>query len=267
MRFRWTGLAITLLLASGCDAFRLHPYAVPFEEKHLDRTRKNLVRIARIEPTDTFTFAAIGDSQRWEDEVPGAVASINADPDVRFVLHVGDITEYGLAREYVWVNEMLDELHAPLLTVIGNHDLFGNGGAIYEAVYGPFNYTFIFGRTKFVFFDSNSREYSFDGSVPDIDWVERELIPDATWDRAIVVTHVPPENRDFDRKLTPKYEAALERFANVALSLHGHEHRFRDAVVGDGPVPLVVTNKMASRSWVRITVGPDGVEEVREVPY
>jgi hypothetical protein len=28
-----------------------------------------------------------------------------------------------------------------------------------------------------------------------------------------------------------------------------------------------VTNKMASRSWVRITVGPGGVEEVREVTY
>ncbi len=261
----WLGIGLAL---AGCDAFRVHPYAVPQDDAHRDRTEKNLRRLAAIEPGETFVFAVLGDSQRWQDEVPPAVKSVNADPSVAFAIHVGDITEFGLAREYVWQNEYHDELDVPLLTVVGNHDLLGNGGTIYDSVFGPRNYTFLFGRTKFVMLDTNGREYGFNGSVPDIAWLERELLPDPTWDEAIVVGHVPPDNGDFDRQLEEPYYAALYRWGNVVLSLHGHVHSYREEFLDDGNILLVTADKMEARTWTRITVGPDGIGVIaEEVPF
>ena len=261
----WRSTSAVLLLAaglSGCDAFRVHPYAVPQDEWLQDLTEKNLAKIARIVPPETFTFAAFGDSQRWEDEASYAVPSINADPDLLFAIHVGDIVEFGLGQEYVWLNEYYRDLKIPFVTVVGNHDLLGNGGTIYESVYGPRNYTFLFGRLKFVMLDSNSREY-VDEIVPDLAWLERELVPEPTWDRAIVVSHVPFDDNDFRRELEEPYKEIVQRHGNVILSLHGHDHEFRDEMVEE--LRTVQTDKMENRNWTKITVGPEGVIEVRQV--
>jgi len=261
----WRGAIAVFLLAAGlsaCDAFRVHPYAVPQDEWLQDLTQKNLAKIARIDPPETFSSAAFGDSQRWQDETSAVVPSINGDRDVLFAVHVGDITEFGLNQEYVWLNEYFQGLRVPLVTVIGNHDLLGNGGAIYDSVYGPRNYTFHFGRTKFVMLDSNSREYER-RLVPDLAWLERELLPEPTWDRAIVVAHVPFDDDDFRRELREPYEAIVQRHGNVILSLHGHNHAFRDELI-DG-IRLVQADKMENRNWTKITVGPEGILDVQRV--
>src|SRR5690606_25098018 len=107
--------------------------------------------------------------------------------------------------------------------------------------------------------DTNSREYAFDGSVPDLRWLEAELDGEG-YDRAVVFSHVPPWNDDFDRSLAPEFTAILRRGA-VAVSVHGHIHDFADRME-DG-VRFVVADGMVDRSFLVITVAPEGVDVER----
>lgn len=73
------------------------------------------------------------------------------------------------------MNDLFERLRAPYFVVVGNRDLLGNGGRIYEAFFGPRNYDFTYQRTRFVFLDTNSREYGFGNRVPDLAWLEQRI--------------------------------------------------------------------------------------------
>ena len=144
--------------------------------------------------------------------------SVNQQPGISFMVVAGDISDFGLAREMRWVDEKLRRLKVPYLTVVGNHDLVGNGREAYQHVYGALNYSFVYGDTKFVLIDTNSREYNFNHKVPDINWLQTQL---ATLDgarRQVVMSHVPPDNADFDPTLQMPFAQALGTAPNVVLS-------------------------------------------------
>ena len=247
--------ACIALLATACDPFSFSPHQVLLDESERDLTRKNLERIEGVPAEETFRIAVIGDTQTWMTETEDAVDAVNGRADVAFTIQVGDLTEFGLTKEFRWTQRLLGRIDLPVLTVIGNHDLLSNGRATYGAMYGPIDYSFRFGRTKFVFLDDNCREYDFGGSVPDLAWLRRELPNDGSYDRAIVVSHVPPTDKDFDPALVDDFAAAL-RDGGVVLSIHGHVHRFSDGFpFGDG-VRYVTADAMRGRNFLVITVGP-----------
>jgi len=250
------------LLATACDPFSFSPHQVLLDESERDLTRKNLERVGGIPAEETFRIAVIGDTQTWMTETEDAVDAVNGRADIAFAVQVGDLTEFGFAKEFRWTQRLLGRIDAPLLTVIGNHDHLSNGTAIYRDMYGPPNYVLHFGRTKFVFLDDNSREFDFDGSVPDIAWLRSELPNDGSYDRAVVVSHVPPTDPDFDPALTDDFAAAL-RDGGVVLSIQGHVHRFSDGFpFGDG-VRYVTADAMRGRNFLVVTVGENlDVEQV-----
>ena len=63
----------------------------------------------------------------------------------------------------------------PYLPVIGNHDFIANGPLIFEKMYGPFDYSFKLGKFKFVAVNTNSIEFAYDGSVPNMNWLKSQL--------------------------------------------------------------------------------------------
>ena len=59
---------------------------------------KNIARIEEIcEGKDTLRFVLMGDSQRWYDETEDFVKALNKRDDVDFVIHGGDISDFGLS--------------------------------------------------------------------------------------------------------------------------------------------------------------------------
>lgn len=254
---------LLLLCLTQCELFPFSPNEVRLDEEQRDQTAKNLRKLAKVEPSDPFRIALMADGQWDLTEARDAVRDLNKRDDIAFVAHGGDITQMGLAKEYRWMNESFRRLKVPFFTVVGNHDLLANGKAIYEAMYGPTDYVFDFGRTRFVFLDNNSREYDFNGKNPDLDFLQDALPADGSYERAVVVSHTPPWSPDMDPELVPRFVEIL-REGGVVLSLHGHVHQFADeAPYGDG-VRYVVADDLLSRSYLVITIGSSGtfVEKV-----
>ncbi|MBC6991802.1 metallophosphoesterase [Hymenobacter sp. BT491] len=217
-----------VLAASGCNLLEYSPNQayVPAAERHL--TAQNLRRLQQqpLSPTDTLRFVFIGDSQRFYDEADDFVASVNEQQDIDFVMLAGDISDFGLVREMRWMHRRLQRLRVPYLTVIGNHDQVGNGRNAYQTVFGPLNYSFVRGGTKFICVDTNGREYGFQGRVPDVSWLTQQLADTAGAQRSVVVCHVPPTDADFDPQLVQPYARTVRSSPQLVLHLAGHTHRY-----------------------------------------
>ena len=200
----------------------------------------------------------MGDTQRWYDESADFVKSANDQKGISFVLHAGDISDFGLSQEFKWVNEIMLKLKYPYLTVIGNHDIVANGPIVYARMYGPMNYSFEFGNNKFIFVNTNSREYAFDGSIPNLNWLSAQLANNPQNKNAIVVAHVPPFDADFDDQLEDKYASILANDPNVKFSLYGHQHTFKDGEFYNDNVHYFLTTSMGDRGYLIVTTWKGG---------
>ena len=138
-------LACLLVAASSCDLIDYHPY----DTRYSGPRQLNAKAIAAIEEKcdgrDSLCFAVISDTQRWYDETAAAVRSINAQGNVDFVIHCGDMTDFGLTREFEWMQRELDRLDMPCVCLIGNHDCLGTGSDMYHTIYGEPNFSFTAG--------------------------------------------------------------------------------------------------------------------------
>src|SRR5688572_6038265 len=133
---------VFIFVATACSLFEYHPYEIRVPE---DERNWNAQSIRRIQQTvytdDTITFLHMGDTQRFYDEVEDFVKSANR-LDADFVLLAGDITDFGLNDEFHWVHDIMKDLKKPYVAVIGNHDLSGNGEAVFKERYGPLDAAF-----------------------------------------------------------------------------------------------------------------------------
>ena len=147
-------LLIQLMLLSCKDLFQYSPNEVRLEEEQRNLNAKNIQKILARPFKDTFRFAVFGDSQRFYEEMDDLVTAVNKRKDISFVVLNGDITDFGLNREFRWIQERLARFSVPYLTVIGNHDMLANGRLIYQKMFGPENFSFTSGQSKFIFLNS-----------------------------------------------------------------------------------------------------------------
>ncbi|WP_254846465.1 metallophosphoesterase family protein [Hymenobacter sp. CRA2] len=239
------------------------PGASQLTARHLARLRQQ-PRAAR---GDTVRFVFVGDTQRFYDETADFVRSVNQQRGIDFVLVGGDISDFGLARELQWTDRRLGQLRVPYLTVIGNHDQVGNGRQAYQAVFGPLNYSFVYGGVKFVLIDTNGRESGFGGRVPDVAWLQRELADTVGVRRAVVVSHVPPTDLDFDPKLTAAYAAALARSPRPAMHLAAHIHRHTAGHPFHDGVPYLTTYSLQKHRYHILSVWGERQFRLETVTY
>ncbi|MCF8371674.1 MAG: metallophosphoesterase [Bacteroidales bacterium] len=221
-------LLISLLGYVACsDMFDYSTYVVDFKGEHKNVHQTSLQSIAGQEADDTIRIAFTADTHRFYDEFDNFVRAanrLNENTPFDFVVHVGDMADFGLPQQYLWGNSYLLNLDVPYFVVVGNHDVVGNGGLAYSEMYGEFNFSFIYADIKFVFINTNSREYIFNGDVPDIDWLETQLRPDNDFAHAVVLFHVPPMDGDFDASLEESFSSTLAQYNNVMFTVHGHLH-------------------------------------------
>lgn len=216
--------SIALLSCEGM--FEYSPYLIDFNEENSNVNQQNILKVTNQTQDDTITIAFTGDTHRWYDETENFVSKVNQEPFIDFVIHVGDIADFGLPKQYLWGNSYLLKLNIPYFVVVGNHDLVGNGLKAYNEMYGPLNFSFIYNKVKFVFVNTNSREFMFSGNVPDIQWLDNQLKPGMEFTRAVVIFHVPPTHEDFDAALAESFHNTLIHYNNVLFTVHGHLHEF-----------------------------------------
>ncbi|MCD6307855.1 MAG: metallophosphoesterase [Candidatus Latescibacteria bacterium] len=213
---------------------------------------------------DSFTFALITDTHSEYDEFRDAVRHINSNPDIIFVIHAGDMTDYGLQEEYKWAVDILDDLAVPFFTVIGNHDCLANGKHIYTTMFGDTYYSRILSghdsgmAFKFLFLNDNTLEYDIKPGETEkmLAWLENELVGGTDCRSIFVTAHVPPysalyftdEQEEFFRSLMARY--------NVLLFMTGHNHRFQySEFYGDG-VMYLRGDDIRDRNYCTVTVYP-----------
>lgn len=253
--------ALAFVLATGCLEYS--PHAVDLDGSERDLHRKALERLGAIPPPEAgFRFAVVGDTQLAFDEAEDAVEHLNAREDLWFVVQGGDFTNFGLLPEFRLMNDIFARLRVPYFVVIGIHDHLGNADDIYDRMFGARDFSFTFGRTRFVLFDSNSLEFGYDGTVPNVPWLAARLEPDGAFDAAVLVSHIAPMHADFDPALRDRYVALLQAQASV-VSFHAHEHRYRfDDTTG---TPMYLADSVNHRNYLVVTVLAGGAIEVERV--
>jgi len=130
-----------------------------------------------------FTVAAMNDlhvkDARSTAFVNHAVEKINATPNLRFVVVLGDLSTSGQLSEFNLAKTSLDRLAKPCLTLPGNHDVQGNGPDIYanfEKVFGPTQWIREEGDWLFIGLNSCEGALSDVTIAPDrISWLRKQI--------------------------------------------------------------------------------------------
>jgi 3',5'-cyclic AMP phosphodiesterase CpdA len=261
MRLRTRPALLGLALAA---CLEYSPHALPTEDSERGLNGRAIERIL-AQPAGPLRFAVVGDTQRSFDEAEDAVASLNARDDLRFVVQIGDFTNVGLLFEFQEMNEIFARLRVPYLVVIGNHDHFSNGEAIYREMFGAKDFAFTVGRVRLAFYCSNSVSHGFDGSTPDVAGLAAMLAPSPDHDRAVAFAHIAPGGGElFDDALTGPMQKALAD-GRVSLSLHGHAHRYEE-FDRDG-LRFAIADAVDHRSYLVVSERADGGFDVEKVDF
>jgi len=184
----------------------------------------------RVAPPDAelvepFRVAAMADIQTALPVVDDVFEAINAVPDLRFVVAMGDITERSETEEYELFDRQLLVLQIPYYTTLGNHELWAESH--YRERFGRGSFQFDFKGVAFTFVDSGNA-----GLDPIVEgWLDDWLA--AARDRTnIFLTHIPPidpvgtryggfRSSDDGRRLLSRLVDG-----NVDLTLYGHIHTY-----------------------------------------
>lgn len=231
-------VATLLLIAalSSCDMVEYHPYDVRIKGE-TGLTEKNIKRIeAECKGKKTVKFAVISDTQRWYDETQAEISSINTRGDIDFVLHCGDLSDFGATKEFEWMRNILQELKMPYVCLIGNHDCLGTGEDAFQKIFGNENFTFTAGDIRFLCLNTNALEYDYSRPIPDFTYM-RQVLNDSTSiaTKTIVAMHAKPNTEQFNNNVKYVFHEFIRKFPGLQFCINGHGHTTNiDNIFNDG---------------------------------
>lgn len=245
------------LVISSCELVEYSPYQVKLPDSEKDLNRKNAEKIAALDlkPTDTLRIALISDTQRFYDETEDFVKSVNnlteqKNKQIHFVLHGGDISDFGLLEEYRWQHQILKKLKMPYLVVIGNHDCVANGKKVYTNMYGPYEQVYQFARNRFILLNTNTMEFTED--IVRLDFLENNLRDTENYDNVFVLAHVSPFDEDYDKQKEEPYARLIRQYQ--AYPLHGHKHTHKISQPYNDGINYMTIGSVSYRKYVVLTI-------------
>lgn len=252
---------LACLLLTGCDLIDYHPYDVRISGE----TNVNAHNIEQIEANckgkTTLRFVVMGDSQRWYDETEDFVNEINKRSDIDFVIHGGDISDFGLTKEFLWQRDIMNRLKVPYVVIIGNHDCLGTGKETYQEVFGPTNFAFIAGKTKFICLNTNALEYDYSKPIPDFGFMEKHLTERKDeFEKTVVSMHTRPFSSIFNNNVAKVFQLYVNQYPGLQFCTSAHDHGFGDNVLFDDDVHYIVSDCMKHRSYLVFTLTPEKYE-------
>lgn len=177
-----------------------------------------------------LSFAVVGDNQGRNEVWDKVIDAINA-ARPQFLLHCGDMVASGTSQQYEDFVAGARRLRMPVHTVLGNHDVKGDGRASYARLVGKDAY-YSFTQKGYRFIALDSSMGSLDATQ--LDWLRGEL---AMSGPKFVFMHIPlrdPRPGKDHCFLDPKQAAELHRMFSVSQVLavfSGHVHVFAEQVV------------------------------------
>lgn len=253
-------LLFSIAFLVGCVEY--HPYDMRIE----GAKGVNAANIERIEcecvGKRELKVAVISDSQRWYDELEDAIEDINSRDDIDFVLHAGDVADFGLRDEFEIQRDMLQKLERPSVCLIGNHDCLATGEYVFQEVFGELNFAFTAAGVRFICLNTNALEFDIREPVPNFEFLDEQirLSPDGGATRSVVVMHAQPYSDQFNNNVATIFQHYLHRFPDLLFCVHGHGHSFREVdIFGDGIV-YYQTDCVGHRGYLIFTINEEGYE-------
>lgn len=210
---------------TGCDMIEYHPYDLDID----GATGLNSTNIDLIEKSTKgkkeIKFMVISDTQRWYDETEKAVDFINTMDDIDFVLHTGDISDFGMKLEFVKQRDILMRLKVPFVTIIGNHDCLGTGPDVFHLIFGENNFSFDAGDVHFVCLNTNGLEFDRTEEVPNLTFIGEDLktvSPHIT--KTVAAMHAGPNSDQFNGGVVGVFHKAMTAFPGYQFGVYGHGH-------------------------------------------
>ena len=252
-----TVLAATTI--TSCRYIDYHPYDVDVSGP----TDINGVNAKLIEEQcrgrDTIRFIATGDTQGCYDDTRDFVRSVNKRDSIDFVVHDGDLTDYGTMNEFKWQRNLLNKLRCPYVVTIGNHDCLATGKQSFQKIFGATDFAFIAGRTKFVMLNTNSLEYDYSVAVPDFDFISKQDTARAgEFSQSIVTMHAHPFSDVFNDNVANTFEFLITRLPGILFCINGHDHTMLQKAYFDDGLLYYQTSSIDHRTYYVFTVTPQG---------
>lgn len=255
MKYMIYGMAFFFL--ASCDVFDYHPYDLQIGKEYQHTNGRNIARMEKLDRgSDSIRFVFMGDTQRFYDETEDFIKDVNARNDIDFVIHGGDVSDFGMKKEYLWLEDRMHSLKVPYVTLCGNHDILGSGEDIYQVVYGDLNFSFIFGRTKFVCLNTNALEFDYATPVPDFEFIVKEITDSisADYDHTVFVMHVPPRDVEFNNNVLVPFQEYIKRSRDLLFCLHAHQHALVARDLFNDGVMYYGCDDMEKRSYMVFTI-------------
>ncbi len=244
-----------MLLLTSCGGLEYSPNQAFSGDSPTEINRRSVEFLLKEKGDDHIRFILTGDTQRAYSDSEAMVGVINKIPDIDFVVLAGDISDFGLYQEMEWVGQVFSKLNRPYIGVIGNHDLVANGEKTFKRMFGELNFSFVYKGVKFVCHNTNSREYSFNGKIPDLAWLKQEFAPQVGVNAYVGIAHVPPGDGDFDGELADDYVKIINNSPNTLASLYAHQHKSNIFYPGiQQQIPYVVTDPVEKRTFILIEI-------------
>lgn len=237
-----------------CGSFEYSPNQIFDNNSFTNLNATSLQILGEGIEDDTVRFVLTGDPQRSHNEVIDFYKYVNSMDGIDFVIVAGDISEYGVLKEMNGVAKSLDKLNVPYFAVVGNHDLTSRGNDVFLRMFGPLNYSFVYGGVKFICHDTNSREYSFNGLIPNIPWLVKETGFQIGVTSYVAVSHIPPTSSDFDEYLIEDYVATFDNTPGFLASFHGHNHSFEEVKMDSSDVPYITTSALGKKEFLLVEI-------------
>ena len=148
----------------------------------------NLENIQVKDPTH-FSFAVFGGNKVGRHAFEGTLKQVDHDPDIAFTVDLGDAVLKGRKPHYHhFIKQIDNNLGIPLLTVMGDNELSGEGRTLYKKIFGPLYYSFNIGKNYFFVIDNAGNR------GPDqtqMQWLEKELWKSVDYETRIIFMHRP----------------------------------------------------------------------------
>ena len=249
-------LVLLAWLGVGCTT-EYHPYDTHVKGEHnINPTHIQLIE-KQCAGKQELRFAVISDTQRWYDETEDAVEEINKRTDIDFVLHTGDLTDFGARKEFELQRDILNHLHVPYVVLIGNHDCIATGCKIYRKIFGDYNFAFTAGSVRFICLNTNSLE--FGEGQPDLAFMEQELrsFPEGVT-KTIVAFHAAPWSEQFDQALVEPFARLVASYPGVQCCIYGHGHHFGEDIPYEDGIPYIQCGNIEKEAMLIFTVDESG---------
>ncbi len=198
-----------------------------------------------------FTFAIIGDPQQYPEDFQRTIEAINEDPQVSFIMLLGDLAETGVAQEFEWTCKAAAKATKPILAVAGNHDALSFGKDIWLKNFGEYDYSFSFLNTQFIAFNNNRYEFP---DAPDLPWIldEAKQAKDNKRHHIFGLTHIKP---------WPDQQQLEQDLKNGGFDhmFYAHDNRFEYWQTASTQLPHLITSDSFDINYSKVKVTPTDI--------